>query len=106
VRVVTTSQCAHGIEVPNKVFGHQDSSKRHVCQLFEVPYAYFFFVIHFSFESFRVVIQKVESIFKIASKLRRQKGEVVQVQISEKIEVVQCSLNHVMLFPYLISQLV
>lgn len=45
-------------------------------------------------------------IFKIASKLRRQKGEVVQVQISEKIEVVQCSLNHVMLFPYLISQLV
>lgn len=63
----------------------------------------FLFVIHFSFEFCRSSSKKYRVFFKLASNLRNQKKERwFRFKIRERLRLFP---HHMMLFPYLVSQL-
>ena len=113
---VVGNQCSHGIEVLNKLrksLATRIQAKPLVWQCsyqkkkgMPVVWAtlcLFLFVIHFSFEFCRSSSKKYRVFFKLASNLRNQKKERwFRFKIRERLRLFP---HHMMLFPYLVSQL-
>lgn len=113
---VVGNQCSHGIEVLNKLrksLAIKNSSQATRMTVFipkkkGMPVVWatlclFLFVIHFSFEFCRSSSKKYRVFFKLASNLRNQKKERwFRFKIRERLRLFP---HHMMLFPYLVSQL-